>query len=94
MTAVNARLGYKFENGVRIQLDALNLFNSKDHQIDYFYVSRLPLASQLSLAGGSENFDIAILCDCGPAATVFRHGYGKLDRRITVEPIPSSRVRE
>jgi hypothetical protein len=24
------------------QLDVLNLFNSKDHDIDYFYVSRLP----------------------------------------------------
>jgi outer membrane receptor protein involved in Fe transport len=41
-TLVNARLGYKFENGVRIQLDAYNLLNSKDHQIDYYYVSRLP----------------------------------------------------
>jgi outer membrane receptor protein involved in Fe transport len=41
-TVVNARLGYKFENGLRIQLDAFNLLNSKDHQIDYYYVSRLP----------------------------------------------------
>ncbi|MEA2988745.1 MAG: hypothetical protein QOG83_1456 [Alphaproteobacteria bacterium] len=41
-TLVNARLGYRFDNGVRVQVDALNLFNSKDHQIDYYYVSRLP----------------------------------------------------
>jgi outer membrane receptor protein involved in Fe transport len=41
MRVVNANLGYRFENGVRVQLDVLNLFNSKDHQIDYFYVSRL-----------------------------------------------------
>jgi hypothetical protein len=27
---------------VRIQLDVYNLLNSKDHQIDYYYVSRLP----------------------------------------------------
>jgi len=27
---------------VRVQLDVLNLFNSTDHQIDYFYASRLP----------------------------------------------------
>ncbi|AXK83184.1 TonB-dependent receptor [Pseudolabrys taiwanensis] len=41
-TLVNARLGYKFDNGLRIQLDALNLFNSQASQIDYYYTSRLP----------------------------------------------------
>ena len=47
MLVVNADVGYRFENGLRLQLDILNLFNSSDHQIDYFYVSRLqgePLA--------------------------------------------------
>jgi outer membrane receptor protein involved in Fe transport len=47
MRVLNANVGYRFENGVRVQLDVVNLFNSKDHQIDYFYVSRLqgePLA--------------------------------------------------
>jgi outer membrane receptor protein involved in Fe transport len=39
---VNARLGYRFDNGLRIQLDAYNLLNSDAHQIDYYYVSRLP----------------------------------------------------
>jgi outer membrane receptor protein involved in Fe transport len=42
MRVVNANVGYRFENGVRVQLDVLNLFNSTDHQIDYFYASRLP----------------------------------------------------
>ena len=41
MRVVNARVGYRFENGVRVHLDVLNLFNSQDHQIDYFYASRL-----------------------------------------------------
>lgn len=41
-TLVNARIGYKFENGLRIQLDALNLLNSKASQVDYYYTSRLP----------------------------------------------------
>jgi outer membrane receptor protein involved in Fe transport len=41
LRVVNANVGYRFENGLRAQLDILNLFNSKDHQIDYFYVSRL-----------------------------------------------------
>jgi outer membrane receptor protein involved in Fe transport len=40
-TLVNARLGYRFENGTRIWLDALNLFNAKSNQISYFYDSRL-----------------------------------------------------
>ena len=41
-TVVNARLGYKFDSGVSIQLDAFNLFNARTNQIEYFYASRLP----------------------------------------------------
>ncbi|MBI3701345.1 MAG: TonB-dependent receptor [Afipia sp.] len=41
-TVVNARLGYSFDNGVRFQLDAINLFNAKTNQIEYYYESRLP----------------------------------------------------
>lgn len=40
-TVVNARLGYKFQNGTRIQLDAFNLLNTKTNQIEYFYESQL-----------------------------------------------------
>jgi outer membrane receptor protein involved in Fe transport len=39
---VNARVGYRFANGLQAWLDAVNLFNSKASQIDYFYTSRLP----------------------------------------------------
>jgi outer membrane receptor protein involved in Fe transport len=38
----NARAGYKFDNGLRLQLDVLNLFNARTNQIEYYYVSRLP----------------------------------------------------
>jgi outer membrane receptor protein involved in Fe transport len=38
----NARAGYKFDNGLRFQLDVLNLFNAKTNQIEYYYLSRLP----------------------------------------------------
>jgi hypothetical protein len=38
----NARAGYKFDNGLRVQLDVLNLFNAKTNQIEYYYLSRLP----------------------------------------------------
>ena len=66
-TLVNARLGYRFDNGIRVQLDAFNLFNAKADQITYFYESRLrnepdgvndqhfhpvePLSLRLSIAG-------------------------------------------
>lgn len=40
-TLVSGRIGYAFDNGVRIQLDAFNLLNKKASQIDYFYASRL-----------------------------------------------------
>jgi len=40
-TLVNARLGYRFENGMRAQVDALNLLGSRSNQIEYFYESRL-----------------------------------------------------
>ncbi len=38
----NARAGYKFDNGLRFQLDVLNLFNANTNQIEYYYLSRLP----------------------------------------------------
>jgi outer membrane receptor protein involved in Fe transport len=38
----NARAGYRFDNGLRVQLDVLNLFNAKTNQIEYYYLSRLP----------------------------------------------------
>ena len=37
----NLQAGYTYKNLVA-QLDVLNLLNSKDHDIDYFYASRLP----------------------------------------------------
>lgn len=41
-TLVNARVGYRFDNGITVQLDAFNLLNAKSSQIDYYYTSRLP----------------------------------------------------
>ena len=38
----NARAGYRFDNGLQLQLDVLNLFNAKTNQIEYYYLSRLP----------------------------------------------------
>jgi TonB-dependent Receptor Plug Domain len=38
----NTRAGYHFDNGLRLQLDVLNLFNAQTNQIEYYYLSRLP----------------------------------------------------
>lgn len=40
-TLVNLALGYKFDH-FDTKLELLNLFDSQDHDIDYFYASRLP----------------------------------------------------
>jgi len=45
----NAQLGYRFDNGWRVQLDILNLFNSRTDQASYAYGSLLksdPLYAQ------------------------------------------------
>jgi outer membrane receptor protein involved in Fe transport len=39
---VNARLGYRFENGWSVRADAFNIFNSRSDQITYGYGSLLP----------------------------------------------------
>ncbi|MEM9480688.1 MAG: TonB-dependent receptor, partial [Verrucomicrobiota bacterium] len=39
---VNARLGYRTENNWEFAVEALNLFDAKDNDIEYFYTSRLP----------------------------------------------------
>ena len=41
-TLTYVRAGYKFDKHLRTNLDIYNLFNRKDHDIDYFYTSRLP----------------------------------------------------
>ncbi len=46
---VNARLGYSADNGWRIQLDVLNLFNARASQITYAYGSLLKTDTLYSL---------------------------------------------
>jgi outer membrane receptor protein involved in Fe transport len=45
----NGRVGYRFENGWRIQLDVLNLLNSKADQITYAYGSLIKTDSLYNL---------------------------------------------
>jgi hypothetical protein len=39
---LNGRIGYAITPKVRAWLDVYNILNSRDHDIDYFYTSRLP----------------------------------------------------
>jgi outer membrane receptor protein involved in Fe transport len=41
-TLVNASLGYRLTPHWHVSLEGTNLLNNKDHDIDYFYTSRLP----------------------------------------------------
>jgi outer membrane receptor protein involved in Fe transport len=46
---LNGRLGYRFENGWRVQLDGFNLLNSKSDQITYAYGSLIKSDSLFAL---------------------------------------------
>ena len=37
----NARVGYRLDKRFNVAMDVLNIFDSNDHDIDYFYTSRL-----------------------------------------------------
>jgi outer membrane receptor protein involved in Fe transport len=41
LTVVNARVGYRVGR-IELAADILNVFDAKDHEIEYFYASRLP----------------------------------------------------
>ncbi len=51
-TLANLRLGYKASEAWSITLDVLNLFDSDDHDVEYFYESQL--ATELSPVGDSH----------------------------------------
>jgi outer membrane receptor protein involved in Fe transport len=46
---INGRVGYRADNGWRIQLDVLNLLNSKTNQISYAYGSLIKTDSLYNL---------------------------------------------
>src|SRR5581483_9296008 len=60
-TLANARIGYKISKSLRVQVDVFNLFNSKDHDIDYYYASCLKnevgLSPACPAAGGGEGIN-------------------------------------
>ncbi len=60
----NGRIGYRLDNGWRIQLDALNLLNSKANQITYAYGSLLKTDSLYAMCfppgGGASSVPTAV----------------------------------
>ncbi len=44
-TMVNVRSAYQFSPQLAVKIDVLNLFNSDDHDVEYFYESQLPTES-------------------------------------------------
>ena len=56
LSLVNARVGYRFASGWRVQLDLLNMLNSKTDQISYAYGSLI------------KTDTLFALCNSNPAA--------------------------
>ena len=70
---LNAQVGYKFENGWRIQLDAFNVTNSRTDQISYAYGSLLRTDSLFNMcfpASGPPTAPAAV-CQNGVMDRVF-----------------------
>jgi outer membrane receptor protein involved in Fe transport len=71
----NGRVGYRFDNGWRLQLDVLNLFNTQANQITYAYGSLLKTDTLYNLCAANT----------APAAVC---GNGVMDRVLhPVEPM-------
>jgi outer membrane receptor protein involved in Fe transport len=78
----NARIGYRFDNGWRIQLDALNLLNSQANQITYAYGSLIKTDSLYSLCFPVQLAPAAV-CQNGVMDYVL-HPVEPLSIRLTV----------
>jgi len=61
----NGRVGYRFDNGWRIQLDVLNLLNTKTNQITYAYGSLLKTDSLYNLCFGPVQTAPSAVCQNG-----------------------------
>lgn len=78
---VNARLGYRTENGWRIQFDVLNLFNAKANQITYAYGSLLKTDTLYNLC--AANAAPAAVCQNGVMGYVL-HPVEPMTFRVTM----------
>jgi outer membrane receptor protein involved in Fe transport len=77
----NGRLGYRIDNGWRLQLDVLNLFNTQANQITYAYGSLLKTDTLYTLC--TSGTAPAAVCQNGVMDTVL-HPVEPLTFRVTV----------
>jgi hypothetical protein len=78
----NGRIGYRFENGWRIQLDVLNLLNTKADQITYAYGSLIKTDSLYNLCYPVQTAPAAV-CQTGVMDYVL-HPIEPLAVRLTI----------
>ncbi len=84
-TLLNGRIGYRWENGWRIQLDAFNLTDSRTDQISYAYGSLLKTDSLFAMcfpASGAPTAPAAV-CQNGVMDRVL-HPVEPLALRLTL----------
>ena len=79
---VNARLGYRFDTGWRVQLDLLNLLDSKADQISYAYGSLIRTDSLFALCNSATPPPTAV-CQNGVMDRIL-HPIEPLAARVTV----------
>jgi outer membrane receptor protein involved in Fe transport len=82
VSLVNARLGYRFDNGWRVQLDLLNLLNSKADQISYAYGSLIRTDNLFTLCN-SPSPPPAAVCQNGVMDRIL-HPVEPFAARLTV----------
>ncbi|WP_249779207.1 TonB-dependent receptor [Bradyrhizobium sediminis] len=83
---LNGRLGYRFDNGWRIQLDAFNILNSRSDQISYAYGSLLRSDALFAMCFPAAGLPTApsAVCQTGVMDRVL-HPVEPLAIRLTVE---------
>jgi outer membrane receptor protein involved in Fe transport len=82
---LNGQLGYRFDNGWRIQLDAFNILNSRSDQVTYAYGSLLKSDSLFAMCFPSSGAPTApaAVCQTGVMDLVL-HPVEPLALRVTV----------
>jgi outer membrane receptor protein involved in Fe transport len=80
---LNGQIGYRFDNGWRVQLDALNLTNSKTDQITYAYGSLLKSDNLFALCYGAGPKPPQAVCENGVMDRVL-HPVEPLALRLTI----------
>jgi hypothetical protein len=83
---LNGQIGYRFDNGWRVQLDAFNILDSKSDQITYAYGSLLKTDSLFAAcfpSGGGTPTAPAAVCQTGIMDRIL-HPVEPLALRLTV----------